>query len=121
MIFEPFEVVVVPFPFTDKSVAKRRPALIVSSAAFNQNHDHTILAMITTARLSDWPSDVPLEEWSAAGLVAACCVRLKLFTLDHTLIVRRVGLLTARDRTSVQAALSQSLARQIPGRVESFN
>ena len=114
MIFEPFEVVVVPFPFTDRIGAKRRPSLIVSSDAFNRRHDQVVLAMITTAQKSEWPSDVPLEEWSAAGLSTICRVRLKLFTLDRDLILRRLGLLTQRDRTAVQTALSQSLAVEKP-------
>ncbi len=66
--------------------------------------------MITTARHSDWPNDVRLEDWSAAGLTAACFVRLKLFTFDRTLIIRRLGLVTPRDSTAVQIALAQALA-----------
>ncbi|CAA7624353.1 type II toxin-antitoxin system PemK/MazF family toxin [Magnetospirillum sp. SS-4] len=110
MDFEPFDVVVVPFPFTDKVGAKRRPALVVSSAAFNGNHDQVILAMITSARQSDWTSDVPLEEWTAAGLTVPCRVRFKLFTLDRDMVLKKVGTLTSHDRASVQRALSQSLA-----------
>jgi mRNA interferase MazF len=108
--FEPFDVVVVPFPFTDKVGAKRRPALVVSSAAFNGNHDQVILAMITSARQSDWTSDVPLEEWTAAGLTVPCRVRFKLFTLDRDMVLKKAGTLTSHDRASVQRALSQSLA-----------
>ena len=109
MIFEPFDVVVVPFPFTDKSGTKRRPALVVSSATFNGDHNQTILAMITTAKHSDWPSDVTLEEWREAGLTASCRVRFKLFTLDTQLVLKRLGCLGERDKQSVQAALSQCL------------
>ena len=36
MRFEPYDDgVVVPFPFTDKLVVKRRPALIISNHSFN--------------------------------------------------------------------------------------
>ena len=110
MGFEPFEIVVVPFPFTDKVGAKRRPALVISTSSFNSRHDQAVLAMITTARQSDWPSDVHLEDWSEAGLTTACRVRLKLFTLDRDLILRRVGTLAPRDKMAVQTALSQCLA-----------
>lgn len=108
--FESFEVVIVPFPFTDRAAAKRRPALIVSGRGFNDSHDHLILAMITSAQGSDWPSDVPLTDWRAARLSVPCRVRFKLFTLVKALIVGRVGFLADDDRESVGGALSKCLA-----------
>jgi mRNA interferase MazF len=108
--FEPFDVVVVPFPFTDKSAFRRRPALVASSHAFNDRHDHLILAMITTAARSDWPSDIHIRDRRAAGLAVPCRVRLKLFTLEAKTIVRRIGALDGEDRRAAQAALAEGLA-----------
>ena len=108
MIFDPLDVVAVPFPFTDRQAAKRRPALILSSGRFNQSHDHSILAMITSTAGS-WPSDVPLEDWRKAGLSLPCKVRFKLFTLDNTLIIRKIGSLSAKDGSKVRSAFSQFL------------
>ena len=96
-------------PFADRPKAKRRPALVVSSAAFNEAHTQSILAMITAAR-SDWPSDVPIQEWRKAGLQVPCKIRLKLFTLDDTLIIRKLGKLSKRDGKAVRNALARSLA-----------
>jgi mRNA interferase MazF len=108
--FEPFDVVVVPFPFTDKIGAKRRPALVLSTSAFNQRHHQLVLAMITSARQSDWPSDVHLGGWADAGLSVPCRVRFKLFTLDGDQILKRAGSLAQDDRQAVRRALSQWLA-----------
>jgi len=107
--FEPFDIVVVPFPFTDRHASKRRPALVVSSAAFNRDHRQTILSMITSAP-GEWPSDVIIRGWRKAGLTVPCNVRLKLFTLDDDLIVRKLGSLTPRDRQAVGSALSRCIA-----------
>ena len=68
MIFKAFDVVVVPFPFTDRDATKRRPALVISNALFNQQHDQLVLAMITTTTDNVWPSDVPLTHWQEVGL-----------------------------------------------------
>ena len=76
MAFESLNVVVVSFPFTDRRATKRRPALIVSSAHFNQAHEQSILAMITSVG-SDWPSDVAIQDWREAGLNVPCKVRFK--------------------------------------------
>ncbi len=108
MSFESFEVVVVPFPFTDRRAAKRRPALIVSSANFNRAHRQSILTMITSTG-SDWPSDVAIHDWREAGLDIPCKVRFKLFTLDDSLIVRKLGTLSKRDGAVVREALCRVL------------
>ena len=109
MTFESLDVVVVPFPFTDRRATKRRPALIVSSANFNQAHEQSILAMITSVG-SDWPSDVVIQDWREAGLNVPCRVRFKLFTLDDALIVRKLGTLSKRDGEGAKQALGHVLA-----------
>jgi mRNA interferase MazF len=108
-IFEAFDVVVVPFPFTDKTTTRRRPALVISNADFNATHDHAVLAMITAARRSDWPSDTTLSSWRDAGLIAPCRVRLKLFTLPLERVLTRLGALGDSDRAAVHDALAASL------------
>ena len=110
MTFEAFDVVVVPFPFTDRSTRKRRPALVLSDArAFNKKMGQSVLAMITSARNSDWPLDVSIENLDSAGLPSASVVRMKLFTLDDQLVIRKAGSLAETDRKGVIAALRQLL------------
>ena len=114
MICEPFDVVVVPFPFTDREAERRRPALVVSSPAFNAAHDQSILAMITSAG-EEWLSDVPVRDWREAGLGVPCRVRLKLFTLDDALVLRRAGVLSERDAEAVRCSLVRFLAVDTDG------
>ena len=112
MTFERDDVVIVPFPFTDKTASRRRPALVVSSRAnFGAATGQVVLAMITTARSSDWPLDVPLTDPDAAGLRTPCRVRMKLFTLDERLVLRKAGQLAAVDREAVDDALGRLLGR----------
>ena len=111
MRFSPFEVVVVPFPFTDKATSKRRPALVISSKSFNDNHDQLILAVITTAKNSHWYSDVVLGDWKAARLTVPCKVRFKLFTLEGSKVVRRLGVLSKADQAAVTGNIGEFLAR----------
>lgn len=110
MTFEAFDVVVVPFPFTDRTTTKRRPALVLSDArAFNRQVGQSVLAMITSARNSDWPLDVEINDLDSAGLPSASVVRMKLFTLDDQLVIRKAGALTQSDRKNVAAILRQLL------------
>ena len=102
MTFEAFDVVVVPFPFTDRDTSKRRPALVISNRGFNQTHPAAVLAMITSAANAGWPSDVPVTNLADTGLNAESVVRMKLFTLDPGLIQGRIGTLGERDRTTIE-------------------
>jgi mRNA interferase MazF len=103
-----FDLVVVPFPFTDRRTIKRRPALALSSEAFNADSGHTVLAMITSAENPPWPMDVRIDA-ASAGLRSPSKVRMKLFTLDNRLIVHRAGSLSDTDRRSVGAVVQKLL------------
>ncbi len=91
------DVVVVPFPFTDRDASKRRPALVCSREAFNRSSRHVVLAMITSAAHVAWPGDVAIADLEAAGLSTRSTVRWKVFTLDQAFVLRRAGRLAGSD------------------------
>ncbi len=92
------------------ATSKRRPALVLSEAkTFNRHVAHCVLAMITSARNSDWPLDVPITDLDTAGLPSASMVRMKLFTLDDQLVIRKAGALAPNDRKAVTKALQKLL------------
>jgi mRNA interferase MazF len=110
MICNRYQVAVVPFPFVDISVAKPRPALVLSSERFNADSGQTILAMITTAARSQWSTDVALKTLSGTGLRVPCVVRFKLFTLTNQLVSRTIGALSRSDAGRVGKAVKGILA-----------
>lgn len=67
------------------------------------------MAMITSAEHAAWPLDVAIKDIANAGLPVACLVRMKLFTLDHRLIVARVGRLAEADCEAVRGSLGRLL------------
>ncbi|TRW92910.1 type II toxin-antitoxin system PemK/MazF family toxin [Candidatus Methylobacter oryzae] len=105
--FESFSIVVVPFPFTDQDTAKKRPALVLSGSLFNTSVGHSVLAMITSAKNSTWLYDVHISDLKSAGLSSASIVRMKLFTLDNRLIIRKAGILANSDQQAVTKAFSK--------------
>ena len=105
--FDKFSVVVVPFPFTDQNASKRRPALVLSSTLFNNAVQHSVLAMITSAKNSNWLLDVAITNLQNAGLTSESIVRMKLFTLDNRLIIRQAGSLAEADQQAVSKAFNQ--------------
>ena len=109
MICERFDTVVVPFPFSDVPVIKRRPALVISGPVFNTQNNMTIVAMITTAKASTWPSDVTIRDLEKANLNVACLVRWKLATIPNNLIQRKLGEIGPLDRLDCERQLANIL------------
>lgn len=110
MICEPFDVVVVPFPFSDSPQVKQRKAFVLTRSDFQRGSKTLVMAMLTSAHASAWPGDVPIADLEPAGLRKSCVARLKLFTLDEALLLERVGTLSARDQTAIRAAWKPLLA-----------
>ncbi|MEK7474801.1 MAG: type II toxin-antitoxin system PemK/MazF family toxin [Candidatus Coatesbacteria bacterium] len=114
---KPFDVVVVPFPFTDSPASKRRPALVLSRQdEFNAPAGHSVMAMITSAKNAAWPLDARIRDQGGAGLPAPSVVRMKLFTLDNRLVIRKIGVLAETDRQAVSGALRQLLPDSMTAR-----
>jgi mRNA interferase MazF len=106
--YEQFDIVLVPFPFTDTGETKRRPALIISdSTEFNTPMRRSVMVMITTAGRSPWALDIPITDLSPTGLSASSIIWMKLFTLDHHLVSRKIGSLSMGDRQAVAKVLGK--------------
>ena len=105
-IYNQFEVVVVPFPFTDSSKTKRRPALVISDRD-KFSVDQSILTMITTREHHPWSLDLEIKDLDAAGLKAPSIVRFKLFTLEDSLIIRKIGSLSKSDVVVVRSQIKK--------------
>lgn len=95
--YPPGSVVLVPFPFTDLSGRKRRPALVVSPEGFHD--EDLILCAITSQipqRLSEWEASLEAEDMDEEKLPKKSIVKAgKLFTMHRNLIARRFG--TAKE------------------------
>jgi mRNA interferase MazF len=97
--FDPGDVVIVPFPFTDFTTLKQRPCVVLSSARFNDSHPDVILAAVTS-RVSDRPSEdeyvLTAKEWAAAALPKPSMVKAgKIVTIDQRLVRKTLGHLPA--------------------------
>ena len=99
--YDAFDVLVVPFPFTNRAAEKRRPAVVLTLRAANAQTGHSVCAMITSADNAPWPHDIQLTDLPSAGLPSPSVIRLKWFTIDNRLILRRAGALAFRDRRSL--------------------
>jgi len=114
-----WQVVRVPFPFTDRQAVKNRPALVLSdAAAFNAPAGHAVMAMITSEANAPWPLDCPILDLAMACLPAPSKVRFKLFTLDRRLVRGVLGQLASEDQARVRMCLASLLGEATSYRVQ---
>ena len=109
MIYKPFGVVVVPFPFTHIAKHKKRPALVMSTEAFQKENGHVALLMITSAKHSAWFGDFCIRDLQETGLSVASYVRQKIFTIDSRLVEKQIGCLSQKDISGVKKHCAQCL------------
>jgi mRNA interferase MazF len=83
------DVVVVPFPFSDLSQSKRRPALVVASLEGND----AILCQITSKTIKD-AYCIPIDDsdFASGNLKQSGNIRPnRIFTADNNIILYRIG------------------------------
>jgi mRNA interferase MazF len=111
MSYAPFDIVVVPFPYSDRLAEKRRPALVVSAPDLEVNRGLLWVAMITSAIHGAGFADHEISNLISAGLPARSLVRGgKLATIEPSRVLRRLGSLARADQVKVAEALKSCAA-----------
>ena len=83
------DVVVMPFPFSDLSSSKRRPALVLAKASDND----VILAQITSRSFYDaYAVEIDSNSFENGGLSVPSNIRTnKIFTAEDSIILYKAG------------------------------
>ena len=100
-------IVLVPFPFTDQSATKQRPAVIVSSNAYHRARRDLILMPITSQLRASAFGDVLLQDWQNARLLMPSAVKPIVTTLDQSLVIKSLGQLSAKDQAALRVTIAQ--------------
>ena len=102
------EVVLVPFPFTDQSGAKKRPAVIVSSSGYHAGRrDLVIMAITSQVRQPLGFGEAIINDWQAAGLIKPSVLKPVFTTIEQGLVVRTMGTLSATDLRTLREIIGQ--------------
>lgn len=104
------DVILVPFPFTNQAASKRRPAVVVSSRAYNlARPDVVVMAVTSQFRATEGLGEVWLEAWEAAGLLKPSAIKPVMATLERGLVIRRLGVLGDEDQAALRRAITDLL------------
>ncbi|MBI2887366.1 MAG: type II toxin-antitoxin system PemK/MazF family toxin [Chloroflexi bacterium] len=100
------DVVLVPFPFADRLAEKQRPAVVVSTPAYQAAGGDLIIVQLTSRTdAPPRPGDHRLASWQEAGLPLPTLARARLATLHRGRIRRRLGTLASADLAAVERGL----------------
>ncbi len=109
--FEPWAVVRVPFPYADRPIVQRRPALVLACPDAVDGLPVLLVAMITSAAHRRWPNDVVIVDLACAGLPAPSLVRCARITTIDADVVELLGILGDTERGHVRSRLRSILAQ----------
>jgi mRNA interferase MazF len=89
------DIVLLPFPWTDLSGYKVRPALVISDDAYNKKSKDAVFLFITSKKYTsdfDYYLDVKDPTFESTGLKSASTFRIsKIITLEQNFAKRRLG------------------------------
>lgn len=110
MAYQRGDIVLIPFPFSDLTAVKTRPAVVVSSNLYHSIYAEILLAYVSSqvAKVEN-KLDYVLQDWQSAGLLKPSFVRPKLAAIDPQLVVFKPGKLSSLDLMEIDRRLYYSL------------
>jgi mRNA-degrading endonuclease toxin of MazEF toxin-antitoxin module len=103
------DIVLVPFPFTDQTASKKRPAVVVSSDTLHRESIDLVVMAITTQPRAASSLEVGLTQWRGAGLLRPSVIKPVLATIERSLVLKKLGSLRKSDRQALASALGAVL------------
>lgn len=100
-----WEIVKVPFPYTDRPVRERRPALVVGTSDIQGQQGLLWVLMITSSENRAWPGDVGIYDLGSAGLPAPSVVRTAKIATIEGKEAETIGVLPGVDQGAVRGKL----------------
>ena len=106
------DVILVPFPFTNGSSGKKRPAIVISSDSYDRSKPDVILIAVTSQVNTELRfGEALVNNWSAAGLLKPSVIKPVIATVEKNLVIRKLGKLEAPDLEVLESILQQIIQR----------
>ena len=109
--FNSGDIILVPFPFTNQKTTKKRPAVVISSQAYNTERPDLII-MAVTSQIKPTPiiGEVAIQAWQEAGLLKPSVIKPVITTIEKKLVIQQMGQLKQNDLTALQESLKTIIA-----------
>lgn len=104
------DIILIPFPFSNQTTTKRRPAVIVSSNAYNDaTSDVVIMAITSRTEETIGIGECLIKDWKNSGLLKPSAIKPAISTIEQKLILKKLGRLSSEDLISMENALKELL------------
>ena len=106
------DIVLIPMPYTDLSAEKKRPALVLSSDAYNESCSNILAVMVTSTR-HRMPYDIAIDnsDMERGELPKQSYVRSdRVFSIAQKLIVKTYGSVTDAFYQNVYSSVDKLIS-----------
>jgi len=98
-VYKRRDVILVPFPFSDLSYSKKRPALVLVDI---HEKDELICMMLTSSLSIDHKVDISIKNIDLAGLPKPTVAKIsRLFTLKQSLVIKKLGIIEKEEYVDI--------------------
>jgi mRNA interferase MazF len=104
------DVVLILFPFANGATTKKRPALVVSPAAYAERRGDVVVIAITS--VPQPPSEPQIEGWRRAGLLKESWLKPAIASIAAPRVIRKLGTLSEGDRGKARATVAALIAEE---------
>ncbi len=108
-----WDIILVPFPFTDLSETKKRPALIISPDKYNLGDDVVILFVTSHVTKVRNTGDYIIQHWKESGLPKPSLIKMKFATIDKNIIIKGLGTLHFIDRSPLEKIILEFFGTEL--------
>ena len=96
------DIVLVPFPFSNQTIHKKRPAVVISSDNYNNiSSDIVIIAVTSQTSETYGIGECLIEDWRLAGLLKPSAIKPAISTIEQSLVLKKLGKIRNSDMSKI--------------------
>lgn len=110
------DIILIPVPFTDLTSQKKRPAVIISTTAYNEkNDDIVVVALTSNVEDRDFSIILTTEDLEQGSLKVTSMVRAdKIYTLSKSIVLKTFGQVKPDILSKIRDAVLKLINLQAP-------
>ena len=107
------DLVLLPFPFSDQSGTKVRPALIISNSNYNNVSQDVVVLAVTSKISGNFKVTITNEDLDEGNLIVKSCIKVdSVFKISKSLIIKKIGVVSKSIFNKTTKILNSIIKRE---------